>query len=186
MSGENKKIKSAFELAMEKAQKLGDLSDEERQRLKDEELREAGDALAKRFLNGLPFRDVELELAKHKEDERSTISNHILSHILKKIDISPDSLADKVLTAVEYLSGNSEAVQKIKSLQQEYARVLEKNRRENLEALESVKRKELKQIGISGSAVVPVADTSPEWRRILQDLASSYQEKFSELKTLFE
>jgi hypothetical protein len=185
MSGENNKIKSAFELAMEKARKLGDLSDEERQKLKDEELREAGDALAKRFLNGLPLRDIVLELAKHEEDERIMISSYAISHLLKEIDISPDTQADKVLTAVEYLSGNTKAVERIKSLQQEYATTLEKNRRENPGALESVKRKELGRIGISGSAVVLAIDTFPEWRGIQQELAAPYYEKLSQLKSLF-
>ena len=185
MSGKNNEIKSAFELAMEKAQKLGDLSDEERQKLEDRELREAGDALARRFLNGLPFSDVELELTKYEEKERISISNHILSHILDSIPISPDSQADKVLTAVEYLSGKSEAVHKIKSLQQEYAHILENNLQDNFGLLESIKREELIQIGISGSAVLPAIETSPEWRRIQHELASSYQEKLNQLKSLF-
>jgi hypothetical protein len=182
MSDENDRIKSALEIAMEKVQKFGGLSDEEKQKMKSDELATAGSALAQRYLNGLPIRDIEMELLKHTEEDRHIISRHILSHFLDRIDIEQISQDDRILTAIEHLSGNSDIAHGIMDLHQEYTGALERVRLDNLSSLESAKREELKRRGISGSAIEPTIENSPEWIQVQQGLISSYREKLDELK----
>ncbi|GAG17827.1 unnamed protein product, partial [marine sediment metagenome] len=107
MSGENEKIKSALEIALEKAQKLGALSEEERRRLRDEELVAAGEALAKRYLNGLPLRDIEIELGRRGGDDRRIISRNLLSRLVDKIDMEHIAGGERILAAIQHLSGDS-------------------------------------------------------------------------------
>ena len=49
--------------------------------------------------------------------------------------------------------------------------------------LGAARRKELKLKGISGSAVEPAIESSPEWLEIKQGLIASYQKRFEETKT---
>ncbi len=182
MSSENEKIKSALEIALEKAQKLGALSEEERQRLRDEELVAAGEALAKRYLNGLPLRDIDVELGKRREEDRQIISRNLLSSLVDKIDMEHIAGAEGILAAIQHLSGDSGVVQSMRDLLREYQSATEKAWRENGSALEAAKRNELELKGISGSAVAPAIETSPEWLQIRQRLDSHYQERLEEIK----
>ena len=182
MSRNDDKIKSALEIALEKAQKLGALSDEEKDRLKDEELVAAGEALAKRYLNGLPLRDVEAELAGRAEEDRRMISHHLLQHLLDRSDIGHIGRDDNILAAIQHLSGDSAIVQSIRDLHQKYESAIEKAKQENLSALEAAKRNELESMGISGSAVEPAIETSREWMQIQQDLDSHYQGQLEHIK----
>lgn len=182
MSSNDDKIKSALEIALEKAQKLGVLSDEEKYRLKDEELVATGEALAERYLNGLPLRDVEAELAGRAEEDRRMISHHLLQHLLDRSDIGHIGRDDKILAAIQHLSGDSAIIQSIRDLLQEYEGAKEKVRQENLSALEAAKRSDLERKGIAGSAVEPATETSREWIQIQQDLDSHYQERLEYIK----
>jgi len=186
MSGENERIKSAFEIAMAKVDKYGSLSDEERRRLKDEELATAGMALYRRYTGGLPLRDIDIELEKHKEDDRRIIKGHLLSLLLDSINVDNITQDNMILPAIEHFSGGTDIMQCIQDLQREYMSALEKARQENLGKLESAKRNELELRGISGSAVQPAIETSPEWLRIRQQLDSPYREKLEEIRTRFK
>ena len=182
MPGKDNEIKSALEIALEKAQRLGALSEEEKQSLKNEELAAAGEALAERYLNGLPLRDIEIELAGRAEQDRRITSHHLLNHLLDRIDMVPVERNDKILNAIQQLSGDSGIVQSIRDLIQEYESAIEKAKRENLSALETAKRNELESKGISGSAVQPALETSLEWKQIRQNLDSHYQERLEEIR----
>jgi len=182
MSINDDKIKSALEIALEKAQKLGALSDEEKYRLKDEELVAAGEALAKRYLNGLPLRDIETELAGRAEGDRRMISQHLLQHLLDRSDIGHIGRDDNILAAIQHLSGDPGIVQSIRDLLQKYESAIEKAKQENLSALEAAKRNELELMGISGSAVEPAIETSREWMQVQQDLDSHYQGQLEHIK----
>jgi len=182
MSSENERIKSALEIALEKAQKLGALSEEERRRLRDEELVAVGEALAKRYLNGLPLRDIEVELGRRREEDRQTISRNLLSRLVDRIDMEHIAGAERILAAVQHLSGDSGVVQSMRDLLQGYESAMEKAWRENRSVLEAARRNELELKGISGSAVDPAIETSPEWLQIRQRLDSHYQERLEEIK----
>ena len=182
MSGGNDQIKSAFEIALEKAQKLGALSDEEKHRLKDEELAAAGKALAQRYLNGLPLSEIGADLARRGEVDRKVVGSHLLSYLLDRIDIQTSPKDDRGPSAIQLLTGDSEVTQGIRDLLQEYERALERARQENLSALQATKRSELEREGISGSAVEPAIENSPDWVRIRQNLNSYYEERLEQIK----
>jgi hypothetical protein len=182
MPGEDKELKSAFDIAMERAQKLGDMSAQERQRSREEEFRAIGEALGKRYLDGLPIRDVEIELRRH-EGNRQIIIRYLLSFLLDTLALGNSEGAENILTAVQHYSGNSGAVVRIRNLFNEYQKAIEQSWEEKRIKLGAAQRKELKLRGISGSAVEPAIEASPEWLQIKQGLVASYQERFEETKT---
>jgi len=183
MSGDDKELKSAFDIAMERAQKLGDMSAQERQRSKEEEFRAIGEALGKRYLDGLPIRDVEIELRRYEENRRIVI-RHLLSFLLNTLDTGNSEGAENILAAVQHYSGDSGVVAGIRNLFNEYQKAIEQAWEEKRIKLGAAKRKELKLRGIFGSAVEPAIETSPEWIEISQRLDASYQKRFEETKTL--
>jgi len=181
MSGDDKELKSAFDIAMERAQKLGAMSAQERQRSREEKFRAIGEALGKRYLDGLPLRDVEIELRKHGE-KRQIIIRYLLSFLLDALAPGNSEGAENILAAVQHYSGNSGAVERIRNIFNEYQKAIEQSWEEKRIELATARRKELKLGGISGSAVEPATEASPEWLRIKHGLTASYQKRFEETK----
>ena len=182
MSRKNDKIKSALEIALEKARNLDGLSTEEWQRLKEKELVVAGESLARRYLDGLPLRDLEVELGRHREGDRQRINSYLMSNLIDAIDMETTTTNMRIFDAIQHLSTEAEFVQSIRCLIQEYEGAKEKARKENLSALEAAKRNELELRGISGSAVEPAIETSPEWLQIRHQLESRCQKRLEEIK----
>ena len=182
MSGDNKELRSAFDIAMERAQKLGGLSAEEKKRLKEGELLEVGQALGERYLSGLPIRDVELELNKYKEDRRVLI-RYLLSSLMDKISLADPSDVEKILEAIRHFSKNPKLIELIRDIMNEYQTAVEQARRETMSRLGTARRKELAKKGISGSAVEPAIEASPEWLEALQYLLAEYQKRLEGTKS---
>ena len=59
-------IKSAWEIALEKVDKLGELSPEELKRQKEEKYALIGQALADKYLGGLDLWQLDVELDKYR------------------------------------------------------------------------------------------------------------------------
>jgi len=183
MSGDDKELKSAFDIAMERAQKLGDMSAQERQRSREEEFREIGEALGKRYLDGLPIRDVEIELRRYEEN-RQIVIRHLLSFLLNTLALGNSEGGENILAAVQHYSGDSGAVVSIRNLFNEHQKAIEQAWEEKRIKLGAAQRKELKLRGIFGSAVDPAIEASPEWLEIRQRLDASYQKRSEEIKIL--
>jgi hypothetical protein len=172
MSGRDKELRSAFDIAMEKARKLGDMSAQEKQRSKDEELRAIGEVLGKRYLDGLPVRDVEIELRKHEEN-RQTVVRYLLSFLLDALIPANSERAENILVAIQHFSGNSDAVARVRELYNEYQKAWKEKRDKIIEA----RRKELELKGISGSAVEPAIEADSK------QLDTTYRKHFEETIT---
>jgi len=183
MSGGDEKLKSALDIALERAKQLGRMSAEEKQRLKEEELAAMGQALGKRYLSGLPVRDVDMELGKYKEGRR-IIVRYLLSFLVDKIDVRDAEGAERILEAIQHFSADSIVAQSIRTIIQEYQGAIEQAFQENRPKLEGVRRKELATKGISGSAVKPAIESSPEWLQVRQELDAYYRKRFEEMATL--
>jgi hypothetical protein len=177
MSGENDKMKSALDVALERARRLGSLSAEERQSLKEKDLATAGEALARRYLAGFPLRDVEIELKRHREGERQTVTGYILSGLVEAISFGDLAGAEKILAAIRHISRDSGAGEAIEALFREYQRAMEEAWQENRSRLEAARGSELALKGISGSAVELGIETCAEWLETRHRLDSHYRER---------
>jgi hypothetical protein len=182
MSGEDKELKSAFDIAMEKARKLGGLSAEDKKRLKEEDLSEVGEALGKRYLSGLPIRDVELELGKYKDD-RQILIPYLLSSLVDKISLTEPGDVERILEGIQHFSKSPEVIEGIRGLINEYQTAIERARQEIQTKLGTAGRKELARKGISGSAVEPAIEASSEWLEVSQHLQSDYQKHLEGIKS---
>ena len=182
MSSDNDKIKSALEIALEKAERLGSFSGEEKQRRKAEEMASAGESLARRYLNGATLHEVEAELAAREAHEQPAVRDRLLSCLLDEINLSAGSGNDRILAAIAPISGDAEPATTLKDLLRGHQHALEQARRENAGPLETAKIKELEQKGISGSAVEPAIETSDGWVQARQVLDLHFEQRLDEIK----
>jgi len=186
MSKRDEKIKSALDIALQKASKLGNLSAEEKQSIRNEELKGIGEALGKRYLHGLALRDLELELNSHRDEAHPLVAHYLLAFLTDAIEMSDPAGAERMLDALRHFSSDQENMGNIKSLFQEYKSAIEQAWQRNQDTLAAAKIKELKLKGISGSAIVPCVETSSQWLEIRRQLDSYYQEHLAQIKATFK
>ncbi len=177
-------IKSAWELAMEKVDKLGKLSPEEMRRQKDERCRLVGEGLAERYLSGTPLRDIRLDLDKNKGQDRGLVEAALASRLISSIELGDTERLSKVLEALSAIGFHSgeglpDIRAEIEALFDEYRDADQKRRRE----VETAARGVLHQLRISGSAVGSVnPDVVPEWKSELDAIARPYRERLDGIK----
>lgn len=177
-------IKSAWELAMEKVDKLGKLSPEELRRQKEDRCREVGEGLADRYLAGTPLRDIRLGLDKSKDEDRGLVASALASRLAVSIELGDAQRLSKVVEGVLATGAVSkEAVAlaraETEALFEEYREADAKRRRQ----LEAAARGVLHQMRISGSAIGGVnPEVVPEWKSELGQIARPYQERLDGIK----
>lgn len=177
-------IKSAWELAMEKVEKLGKLSPEELQRQKAEKCGSIGHGLAEKYLSGLALRDVKIDLDKYKGEERELVRAALATKLTDAIELGDAERLSKVVEAMSALKLKSEeglaAVKgEIEGLFVESREAEQKKRRE----VDAAARGVLHQLRISGSAIGSVnPEVVPEWKSELDKIAQPYRERLDDIR----
>jgi hypothetical protein len=175
-------IKSAWEIALEKTEKLGKLSAEELRRQKEEECALVGQVLANKYLGGLDPWQLEVELDKYRGEEKNSISRAVASKLAQAIELGNRERLNKVIGGISHLSqkGTIEEVgSAIEQLFQEYEQVEQKERKEIEESAEGI----LHQLRISGSAIKAINPKAISlWQQDLNQLAQPYKERLEQLK----
>ena len=80
-------LKSAWEIAQEKANRLGKLSAEEEEQQRKQRYRQIGQGVAQKWLDNPETLSLTTELNKHPEEEQELIKRAILSHLLQAVDL---------------------------------------------------------------------------------------------------
>ena len=177
-------IKSAWELAMEKVDKLGKFSPEELRQQKEDRCGSIGWGLAERYLSGMALRDLKLELDKHKGEERGLVSAALASKLIDAIELGDAERLSKVIEGISELKlmsgeGLNGIRTEIEQLFGEYREAEQKKRRE----VEVAARGVLHQLRVSGSAIGGVnPEVVPEWKNELDKIAQPYRERLDGMK----
>ena len=177
-------IKSAWELAMEKVEKLGKLSPEEVRRQKEEKYGSIGQGLAEKYLTGLALRDVRIELDKYKGEERELVRAALASKLIDAIELGDAERLSKVIEGISELNLKSrEGLAGIRAeIEQLFAECREAEQKKRRE-VETAARGVLHQLRISGSAIGSVnPEVVPEWKNELDKIALPHREKLDSLK----
>jgi hypothetical protein len=171
-------IKSAVELAMEKTKGMH-LSREEKEKIKEEELHAKAQSLVNRFLEvDFHLKEVEKDLAKYRPEQREHLEKLMLHYLCEAIQLDRDN--DLIFQGVEAFQKESKnTIKKIRELIEDYRRRQEKEYKQ----AEKILLKKWEREGISGSAVQPKIEGSPEW----QEAAGKFKQPFEDqLHTLKE
>jgi len=167
-------IKSTLDLVLEKTRNLT-LSEEEKRDLARDELDKKIRGIAGKYLdNLLPSNRIREELESIETNQPGLPYKLFTKHLLARVDLDADISA--ILSALKEVVGFDRAA--LDALQKEYKAEKETARRSFAEETLS----ELKQKGVSGSAVVPNLDGIPEWVRFQGELSERYREKIGQLE----
>ncbi len=90
--------------------------------------------------------------------------------------------AEKILAAIQQISGDPGAGEAIADLFHEYQRAIEEAWQENRSRLEAARGNELAVKGISGSAVELGIETCAEWLEARHRLDSDYRERLEAIR----
>jgi hypothetical protein len=175
-------IKSAREIAQEKASKLGELSPEERKGQRQDKCRLIGKSLAEKYLSQYDTRLLEAELNKHGDQDKKLIKQAAVHRLVKGINLKYGSKLDKISQGILILANTAKAIEtlgKIKELFQEYEEAENRERQE----IEKAGREILHQLRVSGTAINQInIRAEEEWEKRLTQLTSPFEERLNDLK----
>lgn len=167
---EEKRIKSAWEIAMEKVEKMGELSPEEKREMKEKEYAPKGKTIAERFLDGvIASRYLEVELQKLKGEEREILEKAVLERFKEAIKIEDLVRSQKALEGISTLGKDvADFKDKLPLLYQEYQAKIEGAERESENRLK-----------ISGSAL---GEINFEANEVWSEINLEFNAKLNQLK----
>jgi len=176
-------LKSAWEIAQEKANRLGTLSAEEKEQQERQRYRQIGQALAQKWLDSSRQSNMTAELNKHEEEEREIIKQAVIEHLIEAIEFTTTRSINSVKRVIEAISSLGPELQpkaeEIGQLVQEYEDAEQKIRQE----LESNYRETLHQLRISGTAVDAInIEADHKWQLARQELVEAFTPRLNDLK----
>jgi hypothetical protein len=175
-------LKSAWEVAQERANRLGKLSAEEKEQQERQKSGQIGQALAQKWLDSSRQLDMTAELNKHEEKERNIIKQALIEHLVQAIDFTTTQSINSLKRIVEAISRLKPELQPkaeaIGQLVQEYEGAEQKIRQE----LESSYRETLHQLRISGTAVGIInIEADQQWQLARQGLIEAFTPRLNAL-----
>ncbi len=186
-------IKSAFEKAMERVEKIGEASEEELMKWK---YTPEGQRLAAGYLK--EECNLTAELGKYKEEEKRFVAQGAEEVLLRSIGLPKNELAKKnnrrAMEAIKALKRDKASVEnvysKMRRIFSHYEQEGEQQRRQTYEMLKQdfqskIQQAIQQQTGVPAGVKIDVErqpQFQEEWRRILAQLDSQYQKLLEEYK----
>jgi len=179
-------MKSAFEKAMEKAEKLGKLSAEEMRQRREDEYTPVGRAIVDRYLGHGHTTILEDEINRYRGDEKNVVTRAALSRLREAIGLENNEVVERAIAGMIVLTSDrrvGEIGERIRSLIREYREAKIAKYEQEKDHIERREREVLHQLRISGSAIGDInLEASEAWARISQELSSQFNERLEELK----
>jgi hypothetical protein len=176
-------LKSAWEIAQERANRLGRLSAGEKEQQERQRYRQIGQALAQKWLDSSQQLDMTAELNRHEEKERNIIKQAVIERLVEAIAFTTTQDINSVKMVIAAISSLEPQLQpkteEISQLVQEHEEAEQKIRQE----LEDNCRKILHQLRISGTAVDSInIEANHHWQVARQGLVEALTPKLNDLK----
>jgi hypothetical protein len=176
-------LKSAWEIAQERANRLGKLSPEEKEQQDRQGYRQIGQMLAQKWLDSSQRLDMTAELNKHEEKEREIIKQAVIERLVEAIEFTPAQGTNSIKRVIEAIGSMGPELQpkaeEIGQLVQEYEVATQKIRQE----LESNYSETLHQLRISGTAVDAInIAADDQWQLAWQGFVESFTLRLNDLK----
>lgn len=176
-------LKSAWEIAQERANRLGELSAEEREQQERQEYRQIGQALAQKWLDSSRKLDMITELNKHQEKAKEIIKRAVIERLVETIELTTTQGINDVKRVIEAISSlepeSQPKAEEIGQLIEEYEGAEQKIKQE----LEGNYRETLHRLRISGTAVDAInIETDHKWQLARQELIEDFIPRLNDLK----
>jgi len=197
-------LKSAWEIAQGKADRLGKLSADELRQQREEQCRQIGQAIAQKYLDNLESLDLDAELEKHPEEEKGLMRTAVAGHLIQALELSGQSgtngrpaereggmkqnngsgraysRMERVIKGIASLEPKSGAItERVRQLFQEY----EEATREAGHEIERKGKEALHRLRISGTAVGDInVEAMPQWEQTWHRLRAPFELRLDHLK----
>lgn len=179
-------MKSAFERAFEKVDKLGKLSPEEMREREEAEYTPVGRAIADRFLGHGHKQILKEEVERYSTDEKGIVVRATLSRLVEAIDVSSGDLIQRSLDGLLTLKGKERiggTIDRIKILFTEFQEERVQEYEREKENIEKSEREMLHQLRITGSAVGAINPKASESLSLVyEQLNARFKERLEVLK----
>ena len=156
-------MKSAREIAQERADRLGKLSREEQRKQKEQECRQIAQGIVRGYLDSPGEEDIVARLGKYRGEERELILTAAVGLLTDEITLDSETRAEKAARGMAALEpGTQPVVGRMMDLLAEHRQAGERTRKE----AEGRGKELLHQLRISGTAVGGISiETSPQRQR---------------------
>ena len=173
-------LKNAWEIAREKANKLGKLSPQEMQQQREQEYRQVGKGIAQRYLARPEPLDLSVELDSRPTEGRDFTARTIIGYLVQAMDLESHSRLEKIIQGIAAIEpGLQPVIEQIRELAQEHEQTLGMTR----QAIENKGREALHQLRISGTAMRAInTEAVPEWQQDRRKLTEPFLPKHDNLK----
>ena len=173
-------LKDAWEIAREKANKLGKLSPQEMQQQREQEYRQVGKGIAQRYLDHPDPLNLSIELDSRPTEGRDFTVRTITGYLAQAMDLESHSRLEKIIQGIAAIEPRLQPViEQIRKLAQEHEQTLRMTR----QAIENKGREALHQLRISGTAVRAInTEAVPEWQQNWRKLTEPFLPKLDNLK----
>ena len=179
---EEDRIKSALEIAMEKAANMPGLSSEELNEQREREYKPRGIAIANKYLETpLKNSDLEVELHRYQGKEGEIVRKAFLSTLCQSIGFEDPEKGRRAIDGIQKL----ETAVPLHEMKEEVEKISEEfhqQRQQRYRVLEESEREKLQGLGISGSAVKPNLEDKENWQQEVKELQSVYDSRISKLR----
>jgi len=178
-------MKSAWEIAMKKMERLGNFSADDVRKQEERRFTTVARVLAQKYLSSTDIRQLEVELNRYNPEERTLLGKPFIATLIEAMHLQDYETGKRILYAIaltasdertrEFVAGTAEILEEYKRLEQERKQGVDKKGREVLH-----------QLGISGDAVKAInSGASSEWQESLDELARPYEERLNKCRQEF-
>jgi len=173
-------IKSAWEIAQERANRLGKLSAEEQKQRKEQECRQIAAGIAHNYLDSSQAQDIVTMIDKHSGEEKNLIESALFGLLPEAITFDSQSQAEKAARGIVTLEPKAQPiVGRMIDLLTEYHQAGERIRK----GVESGAKEVLHQLRISGSAIEEInIEGSPQRQQDWQRFRAPLEQQLDALK----
>ena len=180
-----KQIKSSIELAMEKMAKLPKLTKDEIRERQEKEYAPQGQALARDLLTDvLAETRLKVELFKHEGERGRIVRKAFYASLCQAIDLEDAETTAKACDAIrllvhdDYLEEAASHLDSLDGILRDY----ERQKQQELAAIEEAESACLRDLGVSGSAIRPNPRENERWRRKWSELQQAFRPQADEIK----
>jgi len=165
-------IKSTLDIIMEKAKKFS-VTEEEKKGFKRQELEGKIKGLLQKVVDGVMDSErFQVEVAALQAKEKDLVDRILKEEVVARVELGSNNEA--LLRILENIAGPASAV--ISKILDQFQNKAQKEKESRSRSLVE----NLKEKGISGSAVLPNLDADPEWLRARSEATRQLQEEIRE------
>jgi len=178
---EEERVKSAFELAMERISGMPELTPEEKAAQKEKEYAPLGTAIAVKYMGGmLDCNELPDALARYEGDAQRIVRRGLVAALCGELRLenNPGQVRRAWNGLEQVTAAKTDALDGYAKIVNEFEAAKEKS----LLEFASAANESLKVLGISGSAVRVNLNENEQWKQEVERLRQSFEPKLEQLR----